>query len=266
MELAAPNLFHNDSPWTQSATTAPAKGGGMEAGVEWEHCSQALEILAGRELEGTLQLRNPKAPVHQGREELMSWANSLAAEPATGAKSLSSDELGSFKEGKGKGIICAILGACFSCAQGETKDPFASKRISEREHTAVKSETEVFKSSLCWRSRRKIWNASWWIEYDHLKTEGEQFEALLAAVEHREKLVEKLPPVSDTVWLCMSVHYTDPETWDGGIWYNNDDAKTLENPDAKCERRKTARSRITTSITVKMLSSAQTAVTGLLPN
>lgn len=72
MELAAPNLFHNDSPWTQSATTAPAKGGGMEAGVEWEHCSQALEILAGRELEGTLQLRNPKAPVHQGREELMS--------------------------------------------------------------------------------------------------------------------------------------------------------------------------------------------------
>lgn len=42
--------------------------------------------------------------------------------------------------------------------------------------------------------------------------------------------------------------------------------KTLENPDSKCECRKTARSRITTSITVKMLSSAQTAVTGLLPN
>lgn len=78
--------------------------------------------------------------------------------------------------------------------------------------------------------------------------------------------MEKLPPVSDTLWLCKSVHYTDPETWDGDIWYNNDDDKTTEDPDSKCERRKTERHRITTSITLKMLSSAQTAVTGLLPN
>lgn len=84
----------------------------------------------------------------------MSWAHSLTAEPATRAELLSSGEPGSSKEGKDKGIISAASGAwkllklISSCAPGETKDSFASKRISELEDTAVKSEIEVFKSSL----------------------------------------------------------------------------------------------------------------------
>lgn len=78
--------------------------------------------------------------------------------------------------------------------------------------------------------------------------------------------MQKLAPVSDTLRLCKSLHRTDHETWDRDIWYNNDDDKTIENPDSKCELRKTETPRITTALAVKMLSSAQTAVTGLHPN
>lgn len=73
------------------------------AGVEWEHRGQPLEILLERELEAALQLRKHRAPVQRGGQELMSWASSLAAEPAAGPHPLSSDELGSSKQGKGKG-------------------------------------------------------------------------------------------------------------------------------------------------------------------
>lgn len=51
----------------------------------------------------------------------------------------------------------------------------------------------------------------------------------------RGKLVEKLAPVSDTLWLCKSEPHTNPEPWDRDIWYNNDDDKATENPNSKCE-------------------------------
>lgn len=77
--------------------------------------------------------------------------------------------------------------------------------------------------------------------------------------------MQKLAPLSGTLWLCKSVHCKDHEPWDRDIWYNNDDDKTTENPDYKYELRKTEKPRIITAITVKMLSSAQMTVTGL-PN
>lgn len=73
------------------------------------------------------------------------------------------------------------------------------------------------------------------LDWKCLKTEVEQVKTLLAAMEHREKLVERLAPVSDTLCLCKSVHDTNHEPWDGDIWYNNDDDKATENPDSKCE-------------------------------
>lgn len=83
----------------QSAPTAPAEG--VEWRLQWVGTPwPALEILPGRELEAALQLRTHQAPVQRGREE-----------PAAGAQLLSSDEPCSSEEGKGKGIICAVLGA-----------------------------------------------------------------------------------------------------------------------------------------------------------
>lgn len=50
----AQNLFHNDSLYTQSAATAPAKGNGMDGGAEWRHHGQApWKTLQGGELHGT---------------------------------------------------------------------------------------------------------------------------------------------------------------------------------------------------------------------
>lgn len=50
--------------------------------------------------------------------------------------------------GRIKSAICALLGACLSCAQQEAKDSLVSEQISYIEHTVLKSEIEVLKSSL----------------------------------------------------------------------------------------------------------------------
>lgn len=52
------------------------------------------------------------------------------------------------RAGKGKGVICAVLGACLSCAQQEAKQAPAPIPVSAAEYTAMKSENEVLKSSL----------------------------------------------------------------------------------------------------------------------
>lgn len=191
-------------------------------------------------------------------QELMSWASSLAAKPAAGPHPLSSDELVHLKREKGKENLCSfgspkLLELLSSCAPRETKDSSASKRISELEY-----RNWGFKSSLAFDGETR---EKWGIEADKfsienycLRTEVEQLKTLLAAMEHREKLMEKLAPVSATLWLCKSVHCTYPEPWDRGIWYNNGDDETTENADSKCEPRKTERPKIPTSITAKMFS------------
>lgn len=228
------------------------------AGVEWEHRGQPLETLLGRELEAALQLRKHQAPVQRGDR---SWC----PEPAAWLLSqqlghIHSPQMNSvhLKREKGKENLCSfgspkLLELLSSCAPGETKDSSVSKRISELEY-----RNWGFKSSLAFDGETR---EKWGIEADKfsienycLRTEVEQLKTLLAAMEHRDKLMEKLAPVSATLWLCKSVHCTYPEPWDRGIWYNNGDDETTENADSKCEPRKTERPKIPTSITVKMFS------------
>ncbi|KAM9510009.1 uncharacterized protein ACIB01_019668 isoform 1-T2 [Guaruba guarouba] len=52
------------------------------------------------------------------------------------------------KAGKGKNVMCAVLGACLSCAQEEAKNAPDPNLISDVEYAALKSENEVLKSSL----------------------------------------------------------------------------------------------------------------------
>jgi len=53
--------------------------------------------------------------------------------------------------GKGKGVICAVLGACLSCAQKEAKEAPAPTLVSAIEHAALKSANEVPKSALAFQ-------------------------------------------------------------------------------------------------------------------
>uniref|UniRef100_A0A8B9FBA2 Uncharacterized protein n=1 Tax=Amazona collaria TaxID=241587 RepID=A0A8B9FBA2_9PSIT len=52
------------------------------------------------------------------------------------------------KVGKGKNVMCAVLGACLSCAQEEAKNAPAPNLTSDVKYAALKSENEVLKSSL----------------------------------------------------------------------------------------------------------------------
>lgn len=49
------------------------------------------------------------------------------------------------RAGKGKGVICAVLGAYLSCAQQEAKEAPAPSQISAIEYATLKSENEVLK-------------------------------------------------------------------------------------------------------------------------
>lgn len=53
--------------------------------------------------------------------------------------------------GKGKGVICAVLGACVSCAQQESQESQVSsppRQIANTEFQAMESENKMLKSSL----------------------------------------------------------------------------------------------------------------------
>jgi len=55
------------------------------------------------------------------------------------------------RTGKGRGVICAVLGACVSCAQKEAKEAPAPALVSAVEHAALKSENEVLISALAFQ-------------------------------------------------------------------------------------------------------------------
>lgn len=86
----------------------------MKDGVVRSYHGQSAEILAGRELDGTLQLINCTAAASQGRD----WNVSCCSD--TMAKSLSSDELGSLKP---KNILNAHLHPKVTHLQGATTPP-----------------------------------------------------------------------------------------------------------------------------------------------
>ncbi|KAJ7406971.1 hypothetical protein BTVI_64317 [Pitangus sulphuratus] len=121
-----------------------------------------------------------------------------------------------------------------------------SKWISDVEYTALKSENELFKSLLTFetdtREKLLIQVDKLMVENQHLKignnllkTEIDHLKTLLMAAECREKpLLEQKPPVLDR-WLHNSVRYTDPEPWDGDIWYDSEDDGTAEDPHSKSD-------------------------------
>uniref|UniRef100_A0A8B9NYL3 Uncharacterized protein n=1 Tax=Apteryx owenii TaxID=8824 RepID=A0A8B9NYL3_APTOW len=48
------------------------------------------------------------------------------------------------KKGKGKGIICAVLGACLSCAQKEYKESSPPEKVAEVAYAALRSANETW--------------------------------------------------------------------------------------------------------------------------
>ncbi|XP_068510595.1 uncharacterized protein [Anas acuta] len=146
---------------------------------------------------------------------------------------------------KGKGAICAVLGACLSCAQQEAKETPAPKLISDAEHTALKSEIEVFKSSLAFeRETGKTLgirvdklldeNNKLSIENDKLVTENDKLvsenDKLVHENNHLKQLLVRVSHLLNKVQPCAPVkqirgvlHNAEPESWDSDFWSDSDD-------------------------------------------
>ncbi|GAB0210355.1 hypothetical protein GRJ2_003501300 [Grus japonensis] len=139
------------------------------------------------------------------------------------------------KKGKGKGIVCAVLGACLSCAQREIKESPPPERIADVEYASLKSENEVLKTSLTFEKEKgdKLGTRvdALMIESQSLKTENRELKMLLASAERREKqlqeklnlLLNQMPSSVSAKQIRKLIHCADPETWDGDIWYDNDE-------------------------------------------
>lgn len=98
---------------------------------------------------------------------------------------------------RGKDVLCAVLGACFSHALKESKGTLVSKPILDPDYTVLKSENEVLKLSLAFEretgaklgiqvDQLVIQNNHLKTEAGHHKTEVDHLKALFAAAEHRE--------------------------------------------------------------------------------
>ena len=153
-------------------------------------------------------------------------------------------------EGKGKGIVCAVLGACLSCAQKEIKTSPSPERIADVEYASLKSENEVLKTSLTLeREENEKLKTSLTLEKENneklgtrvdslmsdnqnLNTEIRELKLLVATFERREKqlqenllnfLLDQMPSSVSAKQVHKLIHCADPETWDGDIWNDNDD-------------------------------------------
>ncbi|XP_071891101.1 uncharacterized protein [Anas platyrhynchos] len=146
---------------------------------------------------------------------------------------------------KGKGAICAVLGACLSCARQKAKETPAPKLISDVEHTALKSEIDVLKSSLAFeRETRKTLgirvdklldeNNKLSIENDKLVTENDKLvsenDKLVHENNHLKQLLERVSHLLNKVQPCAPVkqirgvlHNAEPESWDSDFWSDDDD-------------------------------------------
>ena len=132
---------------------------------------------------------------------------------------------------KGKGAICAVLGACLSCAQQEAKETPAPKLISDAEHTALKSEIEVLKSSLAFERET---GKTLGIRVDKLLDENDKLvsenDKLVSENNHLKQLLEKVSHLLNKVQPCAPVkqirrvlHSAEPESWDSDFWSDSDD-------------------------------------------
>ncbi|XP_068523233.1 uncharacterized protein [Anas acuta] len=125
---------------------------------------------------------------------------------------------------KGKSVICAVLGACLSCARQEAKETPAPKVISDAEHTALKSEIDVLKSSLAFERETgktlgirvdKLLD-----ENDKLVHENNHLKQLLERVSH---LLNKVQPCAPVKQIRRLLHSVEPESWDSDFWSDSDD-------------------------------------------
>eukprot|EP00075_Anas_platyrhynchos_P013744 XP_027302997.1 uncharacterized protein LOC113840445 [Anas platyrhynchos] len=133
---------------------------------------------------------------------------------------------------KGKCAICAVLGACLSCARQKAKETSAPKLISDAEHTALKSEIDVLKSSLTFeRETGKTLgirvdklldeNNKLSIENDKLVHENNHLKQLLERVSH---LLNKVQPCAPVKQIRRLLHSVEPESWDSDFWSDSDDS------------------------------------------
>ena len=139
---------------------------------------------------------------------------------------------------KGKGAICAVLGACLSCARQKAKETPAPKLISDAEHTALKSENEILKSSLAFEretgktlgirvdklldenNKLSIENDKLVSENDKLVHENNHLKQLLERVSH---LLNKVQPCAPVKQIRGVLHNAEPESWDSDFWSDSDD-------------------------------------------
>ncbi|XP_071897749.1 uncharacterized protein [Anas platyrhynchos] len=139
---------------------------------------------------------------------------------------------------KGKGAICAVLGACLSCARQKAKETPAPKLISDAEHTALKSENEILKSSLAFEremgktlgirvdklldenNKLSIENDKLVTENDKLVSENNHLKQMLERVSH---LLNKVQPCAPVKQIRGVLHSAEPESWDSDFWSDSDD-------------------------------------------
>ena len=139
---------------------------------------------------------------------------------------------------KGKGAICAVLGACLSCARQKAKETPAPKLISDAEHTALKSENEILKSSLAFEretgktlgirvdklldenNKLSIENDKLVTENDKLVSENNHLKQMLERVSH---LLNKVQPCAPVKQIRGVLHNAEPESWDSDFWSDSDD-------------------------------------------
>ncbi|KAK4824891.1 hypothetical protein QYF61_021131 [Mycteria americana] len=135
---------------------------------------------------------------------------------------------------KGKGVICAVLGACLSCAQQEAKETPAPKLVSDVEYTTLKSEDEVLKSSLaCERDTGKTLGTGvdkLVSENNCLKSENSHLKQLLERVNH---LLDKMQPSAPVKQIRRLMRGANLEIWDGDLWFDNDDGEVEGTSDSK---------------------------------
>uniref|UniRef100_A0A8B9T8H1 Uncharacterized protein n=1 Tax=Anas platyrhynchos TaxID=8839 RepID=A0A8B9T8H1_ANAPL len=139
---------------------------------------------------------------------------------------------------KGKGAIYAVLGDCLSCARQKAKETPAPKLISDAEHTALKSENEILKSSLAFEretgktlgirmdklldenNKLSIENDKLVTENDKLVSENNHLKQMLERVSH---LLNKVQPCAPVKQIRGVLHSAEPESWDSDFWSDSDD-------------------------------------------
>jgi len=140
------------------------------------------------------------------------------------------------RTGKGKGVICAVLSACFSCAQKEAKEAPAPALVAAVEHAALKSENEVLKSALAFQketgekletqvSKLTSENEKLENQVDELLGENQQLRMLL---EKMNGLLDKMQPSAQVQQIRKLMRYPSSGMQTENFWCNSDDEEVSE--------------------------------------